>query len=376
MLTGILNSGFGHSVRFIALTEHLRKHSNITVNCLAPQCMKKYLSENISQYGCKLYNLNHLLYLSNNMNHKKKVILSKDKKIIQHLKRTSVVMNDFITQTHLLNHLFENQTIFCSLYHGDITVNKYDSHKTASFKKTIVNTVNNYDIFFHINIQKPKEQPKMKCMYIPIPIISRQISTSAEKVKSALGLAPDEHFILVHAGSAVMENVYKDLYKFYEAVNHLKTDYRIVISSTLENNNYPFNKYIIKAPLFYNGIDLVNASDLVISKPGMGILQDCIATKKPLLFLPGDFAERTLKVRLLNEILNGNLPVINTISTNSLKEAIMNCIHIKHIYEEGYSKIPTNGAEILAKSLLLLLNMKKERIRDNFHLFQEINPFM
>jgi|GEM_PF-2285188 len=377
MITGILNSGFGHSVRFIALIESLKTIKKIPTACLAPECMKKFLGENVSKHGCKIYNLNHMMHLVNDTKkYKNKFLSIKDKNAVQNLQRTSIAINDFITQTDWLTGLFKNKTVFCSLYHGELDINKNDNEKSVLFKRTIIHTVNQYDIFFHINIQKPYKRPDLKCEYIPIPVISRRITKSKKEVKQLLGLSNDEKFILIHAGSAVMENVYKDLYEFYKAVNRLKTDYRIVISSSLENNSFPFSNNIIKAPLFSNGIDLVNASEMVISKPGMGILQDCIATRKPLFFLPGDFAERELKVKLLNEILSGNLPIIHTICPDSLKEAISCCLAMRHIYNEGYSKIPVNGADILAKSLLMLADIKKDKIKDHIHLLREFNPFM
>ena len=90
---------------------------------------------------------------------------------------------------------------------------------------------------------------------------------------------------------------YQYINKWYKTIDHLKIDYKIVIAGQLfSGQRYKFeNPEIVLAPLFSNGRDLINAADLVISKPGMGVLTDCIASNKPLLALPSDTKERMVK---------------------------------------------------------------------------------
>jgi hypothetical protein len=377
MITSILNSGFGHSVRFIAMVENLRRYTDEPVSCLVGGSMQKFISTNLSKYNCNVYNLYHYHSLVNKRAGKvKNAIKTKDKKTIQTFKTTSILINDFITNINSIKKLFSDEIITSCLYHGDITPLNNDNPKIASFKKLVLDTASRHDIFFHINLEQPLDKPNIKCMYIPIPIISRQVSMDKATVNRILGLSPNDKFILVHAGSAVMENVYKDLHNFYTAVNNLKTEYRIVISSSLENNHFPFHPGIIKAPLFNNGIDLVNASELVVSKPGMGILQDCIVTKKPLLFLPGDFAERNLKIKLLDQLLSGNLPTMKKITALDLKSCINQCLSITDAYHAAYAKVPTNGADIIAKAVNILKDVKKHELYNVIPIIQEMSPFI
>ncbi|MGE4284676.1 MAG: hypothetical protein AB7G87_13360, partial [Clostridia bacterium] len=365
MITSLLNSGFGHSVRFIAMVENLRKNTDKPIACLAPDCMLKFLSTNVSPYKCEVYNLFHYYSLvKKTAKQVKKNISPTDKKILKRLHSTSVFINDFFANNSNLKRMFSEKSISCCLYHGDINTQADDDKKTASFKQMVRQTANQHDIFFHINLQRPPILPDMNCIYIPIPIISRQMTIDKQTVNTMLGLPPKEKFILIHGGSAVMENVYSGLYNFYNAVNHLKTEYRIVVASGLENNKFPFHPGIIKAQLFNNGTDLVNASEMVISKPGMGILQDCISTKKPLLFLPEDFTERKLKVDLLNKLMSGSLPIIKKLNTENLDAAIKECLKITELYDEVYSRLPVNGAQVLAKSVDLLKYTHKNQIRD------------
>ena len=377
MFTGVLNSGFGHSVRFIAIIEKLKQIQDIPSACIVPDCMHKFIKSNLSTRQCELFNLYQCNSLINKQNGNiKKILPPQDKSTVKKLSSSTVLLNDFIPKFNQLTNLFSKNLITSCLYHGDLFNNANDSSQVSSFKKLITNTASKHNIFFHINLEAPENIPDMKCEYIPIPIVTRQVTTPQTTVKKLLGLKEDEKFILIHAGSAVMENVYRDLHDFYSAVNNMSSDYRIVVASALENNHFSFHPRIIRAPLFSNGIDLVDASEIVISKPGMGILQDCIATSKPLLFLPGDFAERDLKIELLNKILLGNLPIIRKINTANLDAAVKKCINLEGLYTDGYAKIPRNGAEIIANAVNILLKSKKEHLEEAVLMIKKLSKFI
>lgn len=376
MITGILNAGFGHAVRFIATAENIRKYGHVPVACLVKGSMRQFMQANISQYNGSVYNLHDCkTYINRKTGKIKKNLKIKDQKIVKKLGTTSVLLNDFITNINKMKKLFPGSLITCCLYHGDINITGHDSARIAAFKNLVRKTASHHDIFFHINLKQPQYSPRIPCTYIPIPIVARQVRKDKAAVNRLLGLKPDDPFILIHAGAAVSENIYAQLNAFYQAVNELQTPYPIVISSGLENNPFPFRPGIIKAPLFYNGIDLVNASELVVSKPGMGILQDCIVTKKPLLFLPGDFAERDLKIRLLDDLLSGRLPVVEKINAHHLKGCIESCISMGSLYREGYSQVPVNGADVLARAVHLLTGASKNTFQDLIPAIKEMNPF-
>lgn len=369
MITNLIKSGFGHSVRFIAMVENLRKYTDEQISYLAPDCMQEFINSNVSKYNCTAYNLYYYLSLVD-----QKARKISDKRISHKFKTTSVMIDDFFLYTKLRK-LFSNRTIRCGLYHGDINISNNDSAETISFKKNVLKKANQHDIFFHINFEQPQKKPKMKCIYVPIPIVSRQVSISKQTVNKLLGLRPDDKFILIHAGAAVSTNVYMDLYNFYKAINNLKTDYKIVIARSIENHQFPFHSGIIRAPLFTNGIDLVNASELVVSKPGMGILQDCTVTKKPLLFVPADSVERKIKIELLDKLLSSNLPTLKKIDASSLKTCIKECLSIRDIYTQAYEKVPTNGADILARSINFLSHSTKDTLEDFIPVIKKMSPF-
>src|SRR5690606_15572640 len=100
------------------------------------------------------------------------------------------------------------------------------------------------------------------------------------------------------------------------------------------------------------GVDLVNAAKLVISKPGMGILTDCISTGTPLLALPADTKERKVKNMMLSDLLGSNLCLVHrNYSHKELSRKIDEIVSHEDYIQSKFIQVPQNGAEIMAKSL-------------------------
>lgn len=372
MITNLIKAGFGHSVRFIALVESIRSFSNEKISYISPDCMHSFIASNVSQYHCQAYSLDRWLPLvtHNHLN------FMRDKKDAYKLASSDIVVDDFFLLSKL-GKLFSSKTISCGLYHGDIQPTASDSPYTLSYKQNILKKASQHDIFFHINLKKPHiKYNNIKSVYVPVPLVCRKNTLSVKRTKHILGLSPDEKFILIHAGAATTTNVYRELYKFYTCINQINIPYRIVIAHSIENHDFPFRSGIIKAPLFNNGIDLVNASELVISKPGMGILQDCIATCTPLLLTPADSTERQLKIDLLNKLLSNNVPVTTPINADAIKECVNYCLLQKNIYDTAFKKVPTNGADLIAKTLIQLKKEGKKNIKYTLEKLKKENPFL
>lgn len=154
-------------------------------------------------------------------------------------------------------------------------------------------------------------------------------------------------------GTGPYKYKYRD--EWYKKLNKLKTDFHIVVTSQLKGSSYNFAPHIIIAPVFSNGADLVNAAEMVISKPGRGIIYDCISLQKPLLLLPADTKEREVQNRMVKKLLKSDLCLAyKEMSTKKLQKRIAKIMKKKRLFEKRFAKVPTNGAEIVAKSLALL----------------------
>lgn len=267
--------------------------------------------------------------------------------------------------------------IIGGIYHSDMSVSDGDTDRTKKFKEQIrAVSQRSTDIFFHINLTQPKEIPELTTLYVPIPIIARDITLHPEQVKLRLGIPADEPFILVQMGGGVGKFRYRYMDEWYEKINQLKATYRIVVAGQLGGADFLFNSKIVQAPLFENGRELVNAADLVISKPGMGILMDCISTGTPLLALPADTKEREVKNMMLKELAGDDSCVAeHDMPLPELEARIKQMISQKQYYEAAFSKVPHHGADIVAQSMKMLSGKSLVDLPDIYEQILKLTPF-
>jgi UDP:flavonoid glycosyltransferase YjiC (YdhE family) len=99
-------------------------------------------------------------------------------------------------------------------------------------------------------------------------------------------------------------------------------------------------------------VDLVRASDVIVSKPGYGIVADVIRHQIPLLYTTrGDFAEYPYLVKTLEDCaMCGFIPQDDLISANLTP-------HLSRLLtkEKHWPQIAVNGASVAAEKLLRLL---------------------
>nr|WP_290443437.1 glycosyltransferase [Sporolactobacillus kofuensis] len=164
--------------------------------------------------------------------------------------------------------------------------------------------------------------------------------------------------------------------EWYEKINQLKTPYRIVVANQLNGVDFTFNSSIIQAPLFDNGRNLINAADLVISKPGMGILMDCISTGTPLLALPADTKEREVKNMMLRELVGDDLCLArNSLKPKELAAQIEALMAQKEQIKKVCGKIPQDGADVIAKSMKLLSGHNLKELPEIYQDILKMTPF-
>lgn len=292
--------------------------------------------------------------------------------------KQNLIMHDWREEVHLLKANRERKgPIIGGIYHSDLSVSGNDTELTRKFKRQIREIAQkSTDIFFHINLTQPKEIPKLSTHYVPIPLIARSITENPSQVKKKLGIPVNEPFILVQMGGGVGKYRYKYMNEWFEKVNSLKTPYRIVIANQLEGVQFKFKRSITQAPLFENGRDLVNAASMVISKPGMGILMDCISTGTPLLVLPADTKEREVKNMMLKDLVGSKICLAsNKFSTNDLAARIDEIFKESGRFEKAFRSVPKTGSTIIAKSMKLLSGHSLSDLPELYHKILELSPF-
>jgi hypothetical protein len=354
MISFVVGRGMGHLGRCICIMDRFgRNEENLRVHAFSDT--HHYLTENLPE-NCKIkkYEPGHL----------------------QGRKRSNVIIHDWRPEIvdYRKNGMLRNGTKLISLYHSDFEVNSADSEKMKKFKKHIQNVANGTDVFLHMNLLPPKRlRKKLNCIYIPIPLITRVTSKSPEQVKRKLGLRESKSFILVHMGSGLGQHRYKGIEKWYKVIDALADQYQFVVAGQLEAEEYKFNKRVIQAPLFANGKDLVQAADLVITKPGMGILGDCISTQTPILMLPADNSERKQKIQMLEQILGSSVGTLKRV--RDIQSKIETALEQKKHFVACFEKIPTNGAEVAYQIIQKVHEMARKDLKKRSNELKELSPY-
>jgi UDP-N-acetylglucosamine:LPS N-acetylglucosamine transferase len=99
--------------------------------------------------------------------------------------------------------------------------------------------------------------------------------------------------------------------------------------------------------------DLVRAMDAIITKPGYGIVADCIAHHVPMLYTDrGEFPEYPRLVQALEDCATANfIPQADLLSGNLVP-------HLERLLERPphWPAVELNGAEIAAEKILALMD--------------------
>lgn len=163
--------------------------------------------------------------------------------------------------------------------------------KNPIFKQVISRLNESYskmDLLIHLSpdIPIPEEVDSEK-----INFVCRKPTHSASSTKKALGLDKKKVIILIgmRAKELKISRSMLEEFKNVQFISHQNIPG--VYQFDINSNNYTH-------------IDVINASDLVIGKPGYSLLGDLLATKKALLWVDrDDFAEDEYLVRPMNKYL-------------------------------------------------------------------------
>lgn len=169
-----------------------------------------------------------------------------------------------------------------------------------------------------------------------IPLITRKFSTEPNILRDRLGLPKKEKIVFLSFGgfdmNLIPDDALKKLYGKYFFISFIK------LPSTLPN--------VLTIPRegFYHE-DLVNLADIVMTKPGYGIVSECIAHKTPILYTSrGPFPEYEKLVEGLNDYATARfIPRDNFLKGNWGE-------HLDMLFQDPphWVEIELNGAEIAA----------------------------
>ena len=134
---------------------------------------------------------------------------------------------------------------------------------------------------------------------IDVPFVARRSSRAPEDTRRRLGLPLDKHLVLLSFGGYGLERIDDAaLNRDLQSSGPSTQDYVV-----LGSRSQPLNEAAMYgAALGYE--DVVRAVDVVVSKPGYGIISDCVANETALLYTSrGRFLEYEVLVRELPRYL-------------------------------------------------------------------------
>jgi L-arabinokinase len=132
-------------------------------------------------------------------------------------------------------------------------------------------------------LRLPFYGPMPVASVIDLPMIARHSSTPAALVRSRLGVTVDQHLALLSFGGFGLHGASLD------GLAQLP-DWVFLAESALAEGH----RYLRPLPAGVPYPDLVNAADVVITKPGYGIVAECLAHRTPVIYTSrGNFREQS-----------------------------------------------------------------------------------
>jgi L-arabinokinase len=176
---------------------------------------------------------------------------------------------------------------------------------------------------------------------IDLPLVTRRSEQAKEQVRSRLGMVESQRLALLSFGGFGLDEAPLD------GLARL-ADWVFLAEAPLVAGNPLLRQLPAEIPY----PDLVNAADVVITKPGYGIVAECLAHRTPVLYTPrGNFREQALLVEGLHrygravEIDNARL------RRGEWQEALEQLLTLPR----PAASLETNGAEVAADHLAGLL---------------------
>jgi hypothetical protein len=182
-------------------------------------------------------------------------------------------------------------------------------------------------------------------LVLNFPFVARHARYSREEVRDRLGLPRDTPLVLVSFGGYQSREL--DLPKAATTVREA----RIVITGNA-NTIAPPGVFVVNEDAMYaDGLryeDLVGAVDIVLSKPGYGIVSECIANGTRLLYTSrGRFREYDIFVEQMPRLLP-----CEYLSQDDLSAGRWNLTINRLLKQAPVERPATNGADVIADHVI------------------------
>jgi L-arabinokinase len=171
-----------------------------------------------------------------------------------------------------------------------------------------------------------------------IPLVARKSTADPSAVRRELGVGSEETLVLLALRGSAIEGL--------GLLRHCR-GFRFVSFGEVETDDPHILQ--LRGDWQDRFRDVLAASDVVLSKPGYGVVSECIAHQRPLVHLRRrDFAEQDLLIEGMDPHIPHRQLDVSDLSPEVLERAIEEVqADRKHL-----RPAPVNGAEIAAESIL------------------------
>jgi UDP:flavonoid glycosyltransferase YjiC (YdhE family) len=176
-----------------------------------------------------------------------------------------------------------------------------------------------------------------------VPLIARRATRPRQQVRAEYGLPADARVVLVSFGGFAARDL--DLMRFAES-----REYLFVITPPLTNeiNEVPPNVRAVN-PAASEYVSLLAACDVVVTKPGYGIVSDCLANRVAVLFTDrGPFREYDVLVEALFRLGRARYVPRADVLSGELGAHLDQLLATRTPWTDE----PMNGADVVARRVL------------------------
>jgi hypothetical protein len=174
-----------------------------------------------------------------------------------------------------------------------------------------------------------------------IPWITRTSSLSQRQARASFALPQSATIVLLTFGGLGLERLP------WKTLRRLRDYYFIGTDNTPQRDGNIF----VLPEMQRDYCDLVRAADVIIAKPGYGIVADILAHQTPVLCVErNDFPETAYLIQALKELATAEFLPIDDLLSGSIEPQLVRLLK----RERHWPAVPLNGAQIAAEQIIAL----------------------
>ena len=179
----------------------------------------------------------------------------------------------------------------------------------------------------------------------PIPWVARESSLTRSGARAAFGLPQNRTIVLLSFGGLGFDDLP------WQALDEMRDFFFVTTAPAGKSRG---NLVMLDAAQRHYE-DLLRAVEIIVTKPGYGIVADVLAQRLPVLYTErGEFPEYPFLVQALNDLATAEFIPQHELRLGNIRPYLLRLLE----KTASWPAVPLNGAEIAAQSILALLEQQ------------------